>query len=197
MPSDVELTGNVGEFFEPLANNGGLTEEYLYEHQPTSDKVAFVYSTSHNPVGRIDVSLAEQAEMSVLNGPVIVVARKGYAGRMFVASEAHIVVHEDAYAIAPKPEYAEKIMLDWFAEHFSVEFQSYRTAEDGIGDFPRSLLLSRRVSIPSLTVQKRHAALYRRRRELFSAFAQRVSKMRDAINLSGEAAGTMGNSLVD
>jgi len=129
--------GKASSFFQILSNTTDLTEEYLYAHQPTSGKTIPVYSPSILPIGYVDEVDAEENEFSVLTGPVIIVARKGYAGRLTVVNANRLIVHEDAYAIRPRDEFADKINLDWFAGHYSAEFQANRTALWGIGDFPR------------------------------------------------------------
>lgn len=162
---DIEevLGGTVGELFDFLDNNGGLTEEFLYQHQPTTVDVINVYATNRLPIGKLDRETAEQFRLAILTGPAVVVARKGYAGRLFVVSDDSFIVQEDAYAIKSKPQYARQISLDWFAAHYTLEFQGLRTSDDGIGDFPRTLLRSRRVVFPTRPTQDRIAELYRRR----------------------------------
>ena len=160
---DVVLSNTVAYLFDFLDNNGGLTEEFLYQHQPTTAEVINVYATNRAPIGRLDRETAEQFGFVILSGPAIVVARKGYAGRLFVVTDPAFVVQEDAYAIRPKAEYAAHISLDWFASHYTLEFQALRTSDEGIGDFPRTLLRSRGVSFPTKDTQDRVAELYRRR----------------------------------
>lgn len=164
----VDHRGPVKKFFDILQSNTGLTEEFLYHHQPSSSDVVEVYSTNPVAVGRIDYSCALAEGVNVLSGPLIIVARKGYAGRTFMVDDERVAVHEDGYAIRPKPEYENAIRLGWFADHYSNEFQSYRTSEDGIGDFPRALLLTRNIIIPTVEFQDRVAAAYRRRSALVS-----------------------------
>lgn len=162
-PQDIAVTERVSQLFDFLDNNGGLTEEFLYQHQPTGPDPIPVYATNVSPIGHLDEDVAARYTFSVLVGPAIIVARKGYAGRLFVVTDERFVVQEDAYAIVPKPARREAINLRWFASHYSAEFQAMRTSEDGIGDFPRSLLRSRSVEIPTPPVQDRLAALYQRR----------------------------------
>jgi hypothetical protein len=157
------LAGEVKEFFDILENAGGLTEEFLYEHQPVTDDIAVVYSTSRIPVGKLDVQVALDHGKTILEGPLLVIARKGYAGRTFVVSDPKVIIHEDAYAIRPKESYLNQISLEWFAGHYSNEFQSFKTANEGIGDFPRIMLKSRKIMMPKRETQDRLAELYRRR----------------------------------
>ncbi|WP_144036178.1 hypothetical protein [Sphingomonas jeddahensis] len=171
MPDQVVLSGTVDRLFDFLDNNGGLTEEFLYQHQPTTPDPIPVYATNRRPIGRLDYEVASATGLTILEGPALIVARKGYAGRIFVVSDTRFIVQEDAYAILPKPEYRDRINLAWFAAHYTEEFQSLRTSEDGIGDFPRTLLKSRSVSIPSVEVQDRLAALYQRRDTLMSGIS--------------------------
>lgn len=102
----------------------------------------------------------------MLEGPVIIVARKGYAGRLNVVTARSLIVHEDAYAVRPKQQYLKAINLEWFAGHYSAEFQANRTALWGIGDFPRERFRSMQVLIPSREFQDAVAKMYTRRRTL-------------------------------
>src|SRR5947209_6966781 len=88
--------GTADSFFDCLPNNQGLTEEYLYAHQPTTAGTIAVYSTSPNPIGYLDDTLTVREKFNVLEGPVIIVARKGYAGRLYVVESDALIVHEDA-----------------------------------------------------------------------------------------------------
>lgn len=179
--NDVEIEGEFAEFFDFLDNNGGLTEEFLYQHQPDAGQAIAVYATSPDPIGHLSRATAQEFGKTVLEGPVIVVARKGYAGRLFVVEDSHLIVQEDAYAVRPKPGYRDRINLNWFAAHYSDEFQSFRTSIDGIGDFPRMMLKSRRIRIPSLRVQIRIANLYQRRTRLLEEMADFESKIEQRI----------------
>jgi hypothetical protein len=168
---EVVERGTPADYFDVLANNQGLTEEYLYAHQPASDNQIAVYSTNTVPIGRLDETETLRSEFSVIQGPVIIVARKGYAGRPFVVEDDDLIVHEDAYAIRPKTEHTEKIVLAWFAGHYSFEFQANRTSMWGIGDFPRERMRAINVVIPTVTFQDRAAALYARRDRLIASIA--------------------------
>lgn len=179
--SDIEERGLVERVFDFLDNNGGLTEEFLYQHQPVTIDPIPVYATNIQPIGRLDRAVAVQYNLAILCGPAIVVARKGYAGRLFVVRDQEFIVQEDAYAIVPKSAYIKNLNLDWFAAHYSEEFQGLRTSDDGIGDFPRVLLRSRSIIIPKLNVQERLADLYRRRDELMIAINSAGERIQDRI----------------
>ncbi|HYM09102.1 MAG TPA: hypothetical protein VEU62_00140 [Bryobacterales bacterium] len=160
------FAGKAEGFFDILPNTTDLTEEFLYAHQPVSGRTIPVYGPSIEPMGHLDESEARQNEFAVLLGPVIVVARKGYAGRLIVVTAKSLIVHEDAYAIRPKSKYADAINLEWFAGHYSAEFQANRTALWGIGDFPRERFESMHVVIPHHDFQEAIAPMYARRRSL-------------------------------
>ncbi|MBU2358751.1 MAG: restriction endonuclease subunit S [Alphaproteobacteria bacterium] len=186
VPEDkVEYHGKAEKYFDFLANNSNLTEEYLYAHQPTEDSKISVYATNSDPIGHLDRSEVERAKLEVLKGPVIVVARKGYAGRLFVVNDDQLIVHEDAYAVKPKKAYLDKIDLNWFAQHYSFEFQSNRTSLWGIGDFPREKFRSMVIKIPSLSHQRESASLYARRdkitRNLIRYRSEKEKVISDAI----------------
>jgi len=158
--------GFAGEFFRFLPNSQGLNEEYFYSHQPMSGRKLPVYSTSVQPIGYLDDSEETREKFNVLTEPAIVVARKGYAGRMFVVEDHEFIVHEDAYGIRPKVRYADAIDPYWFVGHYSAEFQSYRTSDYGIGDFPRKRFNKMKIIIPNMDLQNEIAILYKRRGEL-------------------------------
>jgi hypothetical protein len=167
IPDAVVLhSGRVRAFFDILPNNNGLTEEYLYTHQPTGISKIPVYSTSKEPVGFLDDNEDVRAIFEVLNGPAILVARKGYGGRLSVIESGSFIVHEDGYAIRPKPAFLKAIDLTWFAGHYSTEFQGHRSSLEGIGDFPRAKLVIMDVIIPRLEWQARCSRLYRQRDDI-------------------------------
>ena len=158
--------GYAGTFFRFLPNSQGLNEEYLYSHQPMSRKKLPVYSTSSKPIGYLDDSEETRSKFNIVTKPAIVVARKGYAGRLFVIEDEEFIVHEDAYGIRPKTRYTNKINPYWFVGHYSAEFQSYRTSDYGIGDFPRKRFSKMKIIIPQMQVQNAAAVLYKKREEL-------------------------------
>ena len=157
--SEIFKRDKAQEFFDIYENSQNLTEAFLYAHQPTTTEIVPVYSTSENPIGFLDNgAVAEQ--FNVIEGPSIVVARKGYAGRLFVVEDSKFIVHEDAYPIKPKEKYHNKINLWWFVGHYSIEFQSDRTSFWGIGDFPRERFKNQNVIIPKKSFQNKVATLY-------------------------------------
>jgi hypothetical protein len=180
--TEVEYQGSAGEFFDVLPNSQGLTEEYLYAHQPTTDDTIPVYSTSDVPVGRLDNSATTSANFNPIAGPVVVVARKGYAGRLYVVEAQTLIVHEDAYAVKPKVEYSEAINLWWFAGHYSDEFQANRTSPWGIGDFPRERFLNMEIVVPRMPFQETIASLYVRRDRLLGMLASLRHRASDNID---------------
>ena len=155
-----------GEFFDFYENSQDLTEEYLYSHQPLTLKIIKVYSTSPNQIGVLDDCDEIRNKFNIVEGPAIIVARKGYAGRMFVVSKEPFIIHEDAYPIKPKKGYSKFINLDWFVGHYSKEFESHRTSPMGVGDFPRERFKKMKIEIPDLAFQKVAALLYSRRNNI-------------------------------
>lgn len=174
---EIHFRGPAGKFLDFLPNNSGLNEEYLYAHQPTLAKTISIYSTSPVPIGKLDDSPEVSNTFKVLNAPAIVVARKGYAGRMYVVDSGKFIVHEDAYAVKPKEEYVKHIDLAWFAGHYSAEFQGYRTSYWGIGDFPRERFSKMKVIIPTIKFQRKVAALYSRQNKIL----KRIERLKEAM----------------
>ena len=172
-------SGKVSRFFDILPNDIDLNEEFLYTHQPITDNVIYIYSTSSEPIGKLDNNEENRTSFNVLQSPVIVVARKGYAGRLYVVEDRNIIIHEDAYAVKPKPEYINHINLHWFVGHYSYEFQQHRTSPWGIGDFPRTLFNNMNVIIPAIEVQNQVVTLYQKRAKLLN----KISNIQGSINL--------------
>lgn len=178
MPEDViRFRGKANVFFDFLPNSQNLTEEFLYAHQPTTTLTIPVFSTSETMIGKLDDSEEIRNEFNIINGPVMIVARKGYAGRLYVVEELNLIIHEDAYAVKPKQEYIEHINLKWFAGHYSAEFQANRTSFWGIGDFPRERFKSMNIAIPTRELQDTVARLYVRRNDILS----KISKLQNGI----------------
>lgn len=165
---EIELSGKAEEYFDFLKSNTDITEEYLYAHQPSQESTIPVFSTSSKPIGYLDDSEETAKTFNILEGPVIVVARKGYAGRLFAVLVGKLIIHEDAYAVKPKQEVSKKVNLEWFAEHYSEEFQANRTSFWGIGDFPREKFKSMRVVIPKLAFQSKSLVIYKKRKQIIS-----------------------------
>jgi hypothetical protein len=172
-----------GEFFDFLGNNQGLTEEFLYAHQHTHKETIGVYSTSEQKVGVLDYCEEICRLYTVLQGPLLVVARKGYAGRLFIVKDKHVIIHEDAYAVAPKDKYADKINIEWFAHHYNIEFQANRTSKDGIGDFPRERFKKMKVVIPTMELQNELADIYIRR----NAAVKRLRNLQNTVEANTDA----------
>jgi hypothetical protein len=179
---EMKYQGRAEEFFDILPNSQGLTEEYLYAHQPTTNQTIPVYSTSEVAIGKLDDCAETRREFNIIDGPVIIVARKGYAGRLYVIENPKLIVHEDAYPIKPKQQYESEINLWWFAQHYSVEFQANRTSPWGIGDFPRTRFNSMRVLIPQREYQDSVVDLYLRRRQLLSELSHFQERTVQSIN---------------
>lgn len=156
--------GKASKFFDIHSNSQNLTEELLYAHQPVTEDTIPIYATSEKLIGKLDSTVVEEQGFSIIEGPAIIVARKGYAGRLFVVRNEQFIVHEDAYPIKPKNEFVEQVNLDWFAHHYNEEFQANRTSAWGIGDFPRKRFNNMRVIIPNIDFQDVSADLYLRRK---------------------------------
>lgn len=158
--NQIKYSGKASKYLDILDNSQNLTEEFLYAHQPLSNEQISIYSTSILPIGILDRSVALSNGFSIIKGPAIVVARKGYAGNLYVVSEKEFIVHEDAYPIRPKLEYASSIIMEWFVGHYSEDFQSNRTSFWGIGDFPRERFNNMNIIIPKKDFQSKAAKLY-------------------------------------
>lgn len=178
--TEVYAEGLASDFFEILDNSQNITEEFLYAHQPLQKNTVAVYSTSQTPIGALDEDVAKL--FSIISGPAIIVARKGYAGRIFVVKDNTFIVHEDGYPIRAKEEYRDKINLDWFVGHYSAEFQGNRTSEHGIGDFPRTRFNNIRVVIPKRAFQDKVAHLYERKDKVLNKLNTYKHTMTQNIN---------------
>jgi hypothetical protein len=158
--NQIYKTGKAKKFFDILENSQNLTEEFLYAHQPLTNSVINIYSTSDEPVGALDKVVAENSSLNIISGPAIIVARKGYAGNLYVVYDEAFIVHEDAYPIKPKIIFKDLINLEWFVGQYSEEFQANRTSFWGIGDFPRTRFNDMHVVIPNIDFQNEIALLY-------------------------------------
>lgn len=126
----------------------------------------------------------------ILDGPAILVARKGYGGRLSVIEADSFIVHEDGYAISPSRQYLNAINLAWFSGHYSTEFQSHRSSIEGIGDFPRAKLVSMEVVIPRPEWQLRCSELYRRRDGILEFIKTSPQRLANSVDEALKGAGT-------
>ncbi len=143
--------------------NSGLTEEFIYYNQPTSedDKIPILSSATikTNFMGYISRNTKPQGEkLKTFKGPCILVARNGYAGKMTYIPKEEFTTNDHAYVLIPKKNWKDKINLRWFAYQYQELFFNLVTSKSDNATFNKEYAQKQKVKIPDIiTVQNKIA----------------------------------------
>lgn len=143
--------------------NSGLTEEFIYYNQPTSedDKIPILSGATlkANLMGYISRGAKPNGKrLKIFKGPAILVVRKGIAGQMTFISEGEFTTNDDAYVLIPKKYWKDKINLRWFAYQYQELFFNLVTSKSDNATFNKEYAQKQKVKIPDIiTVQNKIA----------------------------------------
>ena len=153
---------SLSEIFHFEGGNGGLTEEFIYYNQPTSedDKMAILSGATlkANLMGYISRNAKPNSKgLKVFKGPAIIVVRKGIAGQMTLISDGEFTTNDDVYVLIPKKDWKDKINLRWFAYQYQELFFNLVTSKSDNATFNKEYARKQMVKIPDITVQNKIA----------------------------------------
>jgi type I restriction enzyme M protein len=131
---------NIGQVFNFFGGNSGLTEEFIYNNQPTNDEEKLeIYSGAterKNFVGFVSVNaVLNNKNLIILNAPAILIVRKGKAGKMIFIKNGKFSLTDDAYVIIPKEKWVNKIDLRWFMHQYQELFYNLVTSKSDNATF--------------------------------------------------------------
>jgi len=192
----------LGNVFYFIGGNSGLTEEFIYNNQPTrEDEKIEVYSGAtkgKNFIGFIS-SKAEikGKEIKKINTPVILVVRKGKAGKMILIRTGKICITDDAYILIPKKNWVEKIYLNWFIHQYQELFYNLVTSKSDNATFNKQYAEKQHLTIPDYNVQikqmEKHELLYKIRKNILLIKASIGKTVSDSIiNIEGKNIESLG-----
>ena len=88
-----------------------------------------------------------------MNGPAIIVVRKGVAGTMRFVNDKEFTINDDVYVLIPKDQYKNNINLLWFIHEYEPLFKTISTARNGNGTFSKSYAEQQHIVIPKKEIQ--------------------------------------------
>ena len=120
----------MGDVFDFLDKNTGLTEEFIYNNTNPLMKQYPIYTASYEPIGYLPADMVKDGEaLKVCDGEVIVIFRQGYAGLMYIPNEIPFFASEHTIPIRPKPDFRKKINPRWFMKYYESEVLHYVTGK--------------------------------------------------------------------
>lgn len=130
----------IGKIFEFIGGNSGLTEEFIYNNQPTRENEKIqVYSGATQKqsfVGFVSPKAKINGkEIKKIDTPAILVVRKGKAGKMILIKEGKISITDDAYILILKKDWVEKVNPNWFVYQYQELFYNLVTSKSDNATF--------------------------------------------------------------
>ena len=122
IPSSLQT---INDMFDYAAGNHGLTEEIIYEQQPTSnDESVPIFSGSQDnqtPIGfiRSDGRNNKGDLIKYFQGPCLILTKDGSAGVLtHKGAGVRFTINHHACVLKLKPKWAAKLHLKWFAHQY-------------------------------------------------------------------------------
>jgi restriction endonuclease S subunit len=152
----------IGIVFEIEGGNAGLTEQFIYENQPSTEEESIDISSSatveSNLMGTINKNTKLDGEqLKIFYAPCILVARNGFAGTMKYIEKGQFTTNDHAYVMTLKPEWKGKVDLRWFAFQYQELFYNLITSKSDNATFSKDYAEKQEITIPDITVQNKIA----------------------------------------
>lgn len=152
----------IGTVFEVDGGNAGLTEEFIYENQPTTveESIDILSSATveSNLMGKINRhTMLDGESLKIFSGPCILVARNGFAGTMRYIKNGEFTTTDHAYVMTLKPEWKKKVNLRWFVFQHQELFYNLITSKSDNATFSKEYAETRKIILPDITTQNRIA----------------------------------------
>ncbi len=163
----------IKEVFNISPGNHGLTEEFIYNNQPTNlEELLPVLSgatNKNNFLGYIsENSFPKGKKLKIYEGPFILIRRVGYAGNMTYISAGKYVSNEHAYILTPKSKFKDKVNLTWFKYQYQELFLNLITSKSDNSVFNKKYAEQHLFMLPSIEKQNK--------------FAKKIMKLHDIEN---------------
>ncbi|SKD28394.1 N-6 DNA methylase [Mycobacteroides abscessus subsp. massiliense] len=157
-------TSTIGEVFDIIGGNSGLTEELIYENWPidendavnvlsgaTDDSTSMgVVSSRARPGGRT---------LKTFSGPALVAARKGKAGTIQLIPQGKWAINDDAYVLLPSKKWKNRVILEWARTQLEPQLRRITTSNSDNATLSKEYMSSAALYIPPINYQKYVGAL--------------------------------------
>ena len=154
----IKFTNHLSEIFNICGGNNNLTEEFIYNNQPTtSDEAIPIYSGStiqSTSLGFIERTAQKKSKgLKISKAPAIIVVRKGLAGTMKYVKTGDFTITDDAYVMTLKTEWKNKINLRWFVLQYQDLFKNLVTSKSDNATFSKEYAEQQTIAIPPINAQ--------------------------------------------
>ncbi|MDP2797394.1 MAG: N-6 DNA methylase [Methanoregula sp.] len=158
-------TEKFSDIFTVTGGNSGLTEEFIYNNQPTNEEESIKILSSATLQTNLMGSISQNAKpnnkfLKIFNGECIVIARNGYAGKMTYLNNGKFTTNDHAYVLTPKNSWKNKINLRWFVYQYQELFYNLVTSKSDNATFNKEYIEKQEIAIPGKKTIQDPIALY-------------------------------------
>ena len=144
--------------FNISGGNSDLTEEFIYQNQPTADDEIPIYSsaTIHDNQMGIISKLAKWdgcRRLKIFTAPCILITRNGFAGEMTCLTSGQFTINDHAYVMTLKRGWKDRVNLRWFASQYQELFKNLVTSKSDNATFSKKYAEKQTIAIPHIDVQ--------------------------------------------
>lgn len=152
-------TAELSKVFSFEGGNSGLTEDFVYYNLPSNkDERIEIFSSATlemNRMGYISRNAKPNGKkLKIFRGPAIVVARKGYAGWMTYILGGEFTTNDDAYVLATRKDWEDRISLKWFIHEYQHLFFNLVTSKSDNATFNKEYAERQVAKIPDINFQR-------------------------------------------
>jgi hypothetical protein len=148
----------IENMFSFEGGNSGLTEEFVYHHQPNSiDEQLKILSSAtieDKNMGFVSKSAKiDGRQIKIFSGESILIARNGYAGSMTYFKNFTYTTNDHAYVMTVKPEWKKKINLRFIAFYLQPLFFNIVTSKSDNATFNKEYAELQTINLPDINYQ--------------------------------------------
>ena len=155
------MKAKISEVFDYFPGTHGLTEEIIYDHQPSSvDESVPIFSGSQNniiPIAYIRKNAINNKGESVsyFEGPCLILTKDGSAGLITYKESGVFTINHHACVLRLKDIWEEKLDVEWVAQQYQSYLYQYVTSKSDNRVFSTKWFDRVQFEIPSYSLQIR------------------------------------------
>lgn len=155
---EVKYTDTIKDIFSIVSGNSGLTEELIYDNQPSNEdekiKILSGATTEIKILGYVNKnSKPNNKKLKIFKSPFTHIIRKGLAGRMTYFDSGEYTANDDIYILTVKKEWQGKVNLRWFTYQYQERFYNLVTSKSDNATFNKEYIEKQIIKIPNENFQ--------------------------------------------
>lgn len=184
------MKAKISEVFDYFPGTHGLTEEIIYDHQPSSvDESVPIFSGSQNniiPIAYIRKNAINNKGESVsyFEGPCLILTKDGSAGLITYKERGVFTINHHACVLRLKDIWEEKLDVEWFAQQYQSSLRQYVTSKSDNRVFSTKWFDRVQFKIPSHHLQIRQ----RNKKKILIQLKNRIETSLDRARVISECA---------